>query len=156
MASFRIDDAEVSRALASLQEHLSDPQPALVEAAQEAAEDARLNFIEQESPWGEGWEPLSGATLAQRRGESAQALRDTGALMNSITGQPSGDGAEFGAGVLYAATHQFGREGGGWNGSDIPARPFLPIRPDGTVDLPEETRDNFLDTLRSYISEGAQ
>ncbi len=34
-------------------------------------------------------------------------------------------GAYIGSDLEYAATHQYGRPGGGWHNSDIPARPIL-------------------------------
>lgn len=54
-------------------------------------------------------------------------LRDTGRLMNSISADNTIDTAVAGTNVVYAATHQFGREGGGFKGSDIPQREFIYI-----------------------------
>lgn len=41
----------------------------------------------------------------------------------------SGDEVAIGSALEYAATHQFGRPGGGWNDSDIPARPVNVTEP---------------------------
>jgi phage gpG-like protein len=52
-------------------------------------------------------------------------LQDRGRLRTSIVRYSNRDTAITGTNTIYAATHQFGREGGGWQGSDIPAREFI-------------------------------
>lgn len=76
------------------------------------------------------WQAISSATVARRRrgrGKgSAQILIDTGRLKNSMTHKISGNGAEIGTNVVYAARQHFGYGGGAGRGrSKTPARPFL-------------------------------
>jgi len=52
-------------------------------------------------------------------------LQDRGRLKTSIVRYSDRNTAITGTNTIYAATHQFGREGGGWQGSDIPAREFI-------------------------------
>ena len=52
-------------------------------------------------------------------------LQDRGILRTSIVRYSDRDTAITGTNKIYAATHQFGRKGGGWQGSDIPAREFI-------------------------------
>jgi len=74
---------------------------------------------------GKAWKPLSPATLKARRqgkkkGRSAKILQDTGILKNSVVSSSGSDRAEVGTNMIYAATHQFGRDA-------IPAREFIYI-----------------------------
>lgn len=52
-------------------------------------------------------------------------LQDRGILRTSVVRYSNRDTAITGTNKIYAATHQFGRAGGGWQGSDIPAREFI-------------------------------
>lgn len=113
---------------------------------------------------------------------TAQALIDTGILRNSINARAGADRVEVGTNLVYAATQQFGAKRGAFGYTlsgthhksdvfdraaaasglsmrgvpipwgDIPARPFLPIRPDGTVDLPRDTLDDMLDILHRHLA----
>lgn len=109
----------------------------------------QLGFRSSSSPYGVRW-----AALKLRQG---QPLRDTGALMNSITYQPETRavviGPGFGPSSKGAAVQQFGativpKKPGGFlafkpRGSSrwifarkvtVPARPFLPTRAGGLPD----------------------
>lgn len=52
----------------------------------------------------------------------------------------------------YAAIQQFGGKAGRGRKVTIPARPFLPIRPDGTLYPTEQSQ--ILATLNEYITAG--
>lgn len=52
-------------------------------------------------------------------------LQDRGKLRASIVRYSDSNVAIVGTNTIYAATHQFGRPGGGWRGSDIPSREFI-------------------------------
>lgn len=68
-------------------------------------------------------------------GTGTPILKDTGRLMGSLTADSTKTEAIVGTNVVYAATHQFGRKGGGWGGSDIPAREFLYINDEEADEL---------------------
>jgi len=90
------------------------------------------HFKKEEDSSGGKWQPLSQVTLEARRkgkkkGRRKGILKDNGLLRDTISWSSDPDRAEVGSNQPYAATHQFGRKGGGWQGSDIPAREFLYI-----------------------------
>ena len=68
---------------------------------------------------GDAWKKLSPATLAMRRGTTAQILVDTGRLRKSIVAIITGrKTVAVGTSAKYGAYHQFGTK-------HMPARPFL-------------------------------
>lgn len=157
-----LDDTDVQRALRALSERCADMTPAMDEIGQLLVTDADLCFRDSRDPWGHVWTALSEVTLGRRRGSSAQILRDTGHLAGSLNHQPDRDSVTVtaGSGLRYAATHQFGRPDNRMYNTPsgapapIPARPFLPIRASGEVDLPAAARDEIFDITRHYLSQG--
>ena len=136
--------------LARLMQRLSNPQPMLAEVGNTIKEEARLRFVEQSSPYGSRWKPISPVTLALRRqkGRGAQILRDTGALMNSITVQSrSASSVTVGTNLIYAAIQQFGGQAGRGRKVTIPARPYLP-----TNGLPPDQMDEVVTVLERYLN----
>lgn len=123
MPTFEIEDREVLQALTGLMSALQDPSPAMQGMAEDIRGEVDLAFAEGRSPAGERWEPLQPATIAQRRGNSSQPLRDTGRLANSIMAAFGSDYAEVGTNVEYAGFHQHGTR-------DILARPYIPLAED--------------------------
>ena len=110
-----------------------DAAPVVAEVLREAADSC---FETSPDPWGVAWESLKEATVKERErlGKTGKILIRDGVLRGSIFGTPTGRTenvftAEIGAGgpaAAYAAHQQFGP----WS------RAFLPIRPNGEVDLP--------------------
>ena len=113
---------------------------------------------------------------------SVSILRDKGTLANSFSAQATADSVEVGTALVYAATHQFGAKQGQYGRysqvsrwrqfaegdfrkyagtkkgfpipwGDIPARPFLPIRPDGRVELPASDEGEILALLTRKLGE---
>lgn len=136
--------------LAQLQAKMADLAPALRSVGAMLKDEARLCFVEQSSPYGMKWRPLSPVTVAKRRkGEGSgeiQILRDTGRLMNSIAVNSSASSVEVGSNLVYAAIHQFGGMAGRNRKVSIPARPFLP-----TNGLPLEQMTELVDILTAYL-----
>lgn len=83
----------------------------LTNLAEEARRLIYLAFQQSRSPDGNAW-----ARLKYREG---MPLLDTGRLRNSILVRTTDGGIRVSTNVVYAATHQYGRD-------SIPARPFLP------------------------------
>lgn len=114
--------------------------PAVAEVLREHADSC---FENSRDPWGAAWPVLSDATLAERErlGKTGKILIRDGTLRLSVFGSPTTPtegvfDAECGAGgaaAAYAMRQQFGDEGG-----PLPARAFLPVRPDGSVELPAD------------------
>lgn len=132
--------------IADLRERARRTAPFFLAVAEDITERVRLGFTDGRDPWGGAWAPLSPVTLARRRGGGvgAQPLLDRGLLRNSISSRTDETSAAVGTTDVRAPTHQFGARRGAYRQrptvpwGDIPARPFFPIRPDGTVDLPPE------------------
>ena len=92
-----INDTEVRRLLAELQERSGHLRPALNVAATMMQQAVRANFAQGGRPQ---WLPL--------KGRQGQPLRDTGRLMNSLTREATQTEARVGTNVVYAAVHHFG------------------------------------------------
>lgn len=118
----------------------------------------QLGFRMSRTPWGQPWAPLN--PNLTRRG---QPLRNSGALYGSVGVRRTGDAIVVGTNRRtpqgdhnLGAIHQFGANIKPKNGKflvwavpgrkglvfaeevTIPARPFMPIRPSGQVDLPPD------------------
>lgn len=80
---------------------------------------AQDRFNSQEGPDGERWTALRHPERKKRNADKILTLR--GFLRRSIRWQASSArSVEVGTNLVYAATHQFGRD-------EIPARPFLGV-----------------------------
>lgn len=142
---------DVSAWSAAITSGVENAMPAVAEALREAADTC---FERQVDPWGAAWAPLAPATIAERAriGQSGKILQRTGVLRRSIAGFPitptpgvtRARVAPGGPAAVYAAVHQFGDE-------HIPARPYLPIRPGGVVELGREMHDELVETIRASI-----
>jgi len=68
----------------------------------------------------------AGALIVQNDAK-VRAPYKTGNLRRSIHLEqlPANGGIAIGTNLVYAATQEYGRPGGGWNGSDIPAHAYL-------------------------------
>ena len=164
MISATVNDSSVMDALRKLSASTYDLSPVMGEIGETIRSSVDLNFVDSSDPWGGKWRSLSRATIMQRlgrgkdnfkkdgkiskKGQSVamsgfQPLMDTGRLRSSITYQATGNSVTVGTKLIYAATHQFGRD-------HIPARPFMPIR-NGEVDLPAPLRDEIIGTIGDHI-----
>lgn len=148
----------VIEALERLRRSAEDLTEPLSQIGHMLAENTRLRFHDGRAPDKMPWAPLSDTTLQGRRkgrrsrAPTAQALRDTGVLMNSITYQAGRNEVVVGTSVVYAPTHQFGalrgaygrtRRGAPIPWGDIPARPFLGLSP--------EDKDEAVEILQDYF-----
>lgn len=103
------------------------------------------SFEKGESPAGDAWK-----VSARAEADGGQTLVDNAVLKNSLGVKVSGDEAEVGTNVIYAAIHQLGgaiepKKGKALKfGSTIvskvemPARPYLPDPDDPPADLVDE------------------
>lgn len=83
---------------------------------------------------------------AQKIVSGAKILIDSARLMNSITYRAGQEAVEIGTNVIYAATHQFGRNKG--RGAPIPARPFLVVQPEDEVYITEAIEGYLMEPMR--------
>lgn len=85
--------------------------------------EVQLTFRKEQTPDGVEWLPLKRERPRNSKAggkRRSKILRDTGRMVNSITGKSAGHDVIVGTNVEYAAYHQFGTR-------TIPARPFLPL-----------------------------
>lgn len=145
--TLEINDYDLLAALTQLARHVDHLEPALTEIGDTVKASIQLNFREQHDPDGEPWQPLSPATLEQRRkkGTGAQMLRDTGLLNRSITYNADDTAVEIGSDKIYANMMHFGGKKSDyiWLWGDIPARPF--------VGVSEADRAEILALLRHHL-----
>lgn len=144
-ASVTVDDTELRAELARVRARLANMLPVMRSIGQTLRTNVDLGFRGEHDPWDRAWRPLSRRTLAQRRGTSAQILRDTGRLANSMTYRADRNSVSVGTNVEYAEDHQFGVPA-----RRVPIRAMLPIR-NGQVDLPQTWKDDILDILAIYL-----
>lgn len=97
---------------------------------------------EKTAPDGTAWAPWS-ARYDETRERRHSLLVGEGDLRDSIQAFASGAEVRVGSNLIYAATHQFGRDE-----VNIPARPFLGISEDDRDDI----RDVILGGLEEAVS----
>lgn len=162
---------QVEARLKQLQAAGSNLQPAYTAIGKTLVDRIRLGFRGTRSPWGETWAPL--------KSRAGKALRDTGRLQRSIVPKVDSQGVTVGTNIKVpggsanlAAVHQFGTtivpKTAKWlvfeiNGKvirakkvTIPARPFMPLRPAGNLDLPPAWASAILRNLAAHLGVEAQ
>lgn len=160
----------VTAMLDALKRRIDVPDPVLMAIGDDIVERIKIRFGTSTAPDGTPWRPNSHVTLmrylGQRGGSSKKAgkgkgkplitskkplIGETGSLRQQFV-SPVADGAlTVGSTLKYAAMQHFGGKRAQFPNlwGDIPARPFFPIAPDGTLDKGEETK--IVDRLRQYI-----
>ncbi|MBP9800638.1 MAG: phage virion morphogenesis protein [Sterolibacterium sp.] len=164
-----VDDTAVQAALEKLQGRLGKISPLLQAIGEDIMERTKQRFSTSRGPDGAPWPANSRATyeaLAHKRGQFRKtdgklSAKSTGLLAtkNPLIGESRNLANQFvvnaqensllvGSTMKYAAMQQFGGKKSQfphlWG--DIPARPFLPITPSGTL-YPDE-KDKILAALR--------
>lgn len=105
----QIEMEALRKRLQKMRDNLSNPSPTMSKVAILMHKDVMNHFGKEEGDTG-SWTPLK-----YRKGK---ALQDTGRLRNSIKPNNTKDQAIVGTNVVYAATHNYGRD-------NIPQRKFL-------------------------------
>ena len=170
MITLELDDSNAQRSLAQLLRNATDTRPMMSDIAVEIEAMTTENF-ENESWGGEAW-----ADLKYPRNGNYKKLYKSGELADSITSQSSNTTAQIGTNMVYAAIqHMGGRTSahkispknkqalafGGFvvksvnhPGSEIDARPYLPINGDG--DLQSDGAERLLDITITALKKGVQ
>lgn len=165
MYKIEIQSDGVTQALQRIVQRAEQLEPLMGEIAAILHDQAEENFASESGPLG-AWPALKDPA---RKG--GKMLQKSGRLAASITEAHGNDWAQVGASAVYAAIHQLGGTtraheikprnkkalafGGhvvakvNHPGSNIPARPFLPVYPDGR--LQEEAEQSILDTLNDHL-----
>lgn len=152
-----VDDAAVLAELQRLQSRVGNLRPVMAEIGEGIVDRAKRRFGTSTAPDGKRWAPNSEATLAivaarigssgrkkdgslnargaQRLASKRPLIGEIHALETQIHHQAGASEVTVSASPVYAAIQQFGGKKSEfphlWG--DIPARPFLPVHPDGTL-----------------------
>lgn len=162
------DSAAVAAALERFERAGAHLGPAMRKIAATLADVTEDNFAAQGRPQ---WK-----ASARAQAKGGMTLQDTGRLAASITTHSDDHSAAVGSNVIYAAIHQFGGQTSAHTirpkyakalhfngrfakvvhhpGSDIPARPYLPMTASGALQ-PEAERP-ILDTIRRHLLQAAE
>ena len=162
-----IDDKELQAMLRRLEASGHDLTPAMRKIAATLANVVEDNFAAQGRPT---WTPSERA-----KEDGGMTLQDSGRLASSIATDYDATSAVIGSNVAYARIHQFGGEtkahvirptnkralafGGhvvksvNHPGSKIPARPYLPVSPGGSLQ-PDASRE-VMDTILRHLMKAA-
>jgi phage gpG-like protein len=178
--TIKVDDAAVRAKLAELAQKFDNLQPILQDIGEGIVERAEARFQTSTGPDGQRWAPNSAATLmalvgATRKVEAnvgkggdlnARGLRAVGSKkpLIGLTGiqgslrtslNPTATRSELtvSSSAAYAAIQQFGGKKSQFPNlwGDIPARPFLPVRADGTLYPADQAQ--VMDLLNAYFEE---
>lgn len=137
MTAFSIDvRGDVIQQIAALQQRLSNPAPLMAGIAAELLSVTEDAFAREGEVGGEKWKPLALSTIRQRekRGQwpGKKLQRSTAGLAASIQPFHSAGRAGLTVSKPYAAIHQFGGMAGRGRKVEIPARPYLPMKREGS------------------------
>lgn len=177
MTAFTVDviDQQARAALKTLATRVQHPAAVLHTIAEGITERTKHRFDTGKGPDDVAWKPNSDATLAMlsarlagsksnrkkdgslnakgnRALASKKVLIDSGFLRQQIVPSSTETSLSVTATALYAAIHQFGGKAGRGLTVTIPARPYLPVRQDGSL-YPKES-ELILGDINAYLMEG--
>lgn len=164
MFEIKIQDSGALGALTRLAQAGQNMSPVMRAISTELLTQTEANFAAEGRPKWLGIQPRKGR-------EGGQILQDTGQLAASITASSDATSATVGSNKVYAAIHQLGgqtrphvirprnKKALAFNGrvvksvnhpgSNIPARPFLPV--DAQGNLQPEAQEGVLDVVNLYL-----
>lgn len=153
----RIDAVQAVAAFRRLSRLMDDTTPVMDKIGKGLVDGVKNRFQAGVSPEGAPWAKLNPVYASGKRG--AGILRETNALMNSMTSRPGRDQVIVGTNRIQAAVHQFGatitpkagqflifRMGGRMaiaRSVTLPARPYLGISADDVLMI-GDVLDGFL------------
>ncbi|MER2539353.1 MAG: phage virion morphogenesis protein [Azonexus sp.] len=173
MITVDVQDHGVQDALQALSKRVSNMQPILKAIGEDIKERTKQRFATSTGPDGQRWQGNSIATiqamLASARARKGSVLKngnlskkvqtglagkkllvDTGSLARQFHVSANANSVTVGNSMIYAAIHQFGGKAGKGKKVTIPARPFLPVKSDGSL-YPQEQR-LVLAALNAYLA----
>lgn len=170
-----VEDNGVQAALKALSDRVNNMKPVLQAIGDDIVERAKHRFDTSIGPDGQAWKPNSAATLAMVAGRigkhSSHQLKngelnakgqrmlankkpligESGLLRQQIARMADATSVTVFDTQKYAAIQQFGGKAGRGHKVTIPARPFLPVRVDGSL-YPEEQKA-ILATLNEWLAD---
>ncbi|MDQ2822450.1 MAG: phage virion morphogenesis protein [Pseudomonadota bacterium] len=169
-----VSSAAVTAMLAQLRGKFDDMSPFLLAIGDDMVDGIKQRFATATAPDGTPWRTNSRATLEryimQRGGFSKKTGKilakgqklaiskkplqgHSGDLARQFSSQVySGTSLTVGSSMIYAAMQQYGGSKARFRNlwGDIPARPFFPIQPDGTLYPQAEAK--IVEMLRQYLT----
>ncbi len=169
-----VTSAAVADMLGQLRAKIEDVGPLLMAMGDDMVVDIKQRFITATAPNGTPWAPNSRVTLENYIRQRGGFSKKTGKILAkgqklAMSKRPlhghsgdlarqfsyfvsSGSSLLVGSSMIYAAMQQYGGTKAQfphlWG--SIPARPFMPVQPDGTLYPQEETK--IVDRLRAYLT----
>lgn len=135
-----------------------DAKPAMSALSLSLEQRIKDGFTGQVDPWGNPWARHSQVTIDRRKKDTDKSaikiLEDSGDMLNSIASSISDDSLDIWIRGPQANAMQFGNPDNRMFGkalAPIPARPFMPIRPDGNADLPPDWLQEMVDVLTAHL-----
>lgn len=177
MTSFTIevDSRQAQQALQQVAERVQNMQPVLQGLGDFLVARIQARFDTSTGPDGQRWRALSAATLRafsdrlgakyrkkagglNARGQAKVSGRKilvlTGDLQRQTRARAGATSVVISNSQPYAAIHQFGGQAGRGHKVTIPARPFFPVKPDGSIY--EQEMPSILDRLNDYLLDHAR
>ncbi len=173
-----VEAAEARVLLLNIASRINSIAPVLQTVGEDIVERTKHRFDTSTDPEGKPWKPNSASTLAMLSGRLAGVksnvkkngslnakgqraltskkplIGESQDLRRQFTISVAGNVLTIGSTPPYAAIQQFGGKTGAnsWiPGKSIPARPFLPIRPDGSI-YPQENA-LILQALNAHLAQ---
>ena len=139
---------QTQEALQTLKNKIQNTAPLMAELSNHLYNIVEESFENQSSPDGKKWSPIK-QTGRIKKGGSQKILFKSGDMQDSLGKDSSNVTAEIGLnttsdGYPYALVHQFGTLDG-----KIEARPFIPIKNDGS--LYDSVEDELVEIVEEYI-----
>lgn len=156
--AFTLDDAATLQRLNALRAASADLSKPMDALGGTLVTEVALGFRDSKDPWGTAWAGLAKSTIRRRRKKSDTPLRDSGLMANTATHNSGVSFLELvvGRSDRPALIHQFGGMAGRNRAAKIPARPMMPIRSGGQVELPQAWQDSIAEVLDAHLSAAAQ
>ncbi len=157
MSEIRLDvkDREVTAELAALHRRLANPKKLMHAISVEMLSLTEEAFQKEGDE--EKWEALAASTIKRREkkgqwpGQKLQ-ISGGGGLAASIQPFSSNTEAGLSSAKPYAAIHQFGGTAGRGHKVIIPARPYMPVRMQGSeLQLTKKASDSILGLMRDLV-----
>lgn len=162
LVNFELDTIVARSSLEKIKEFAKHPRRAIQAITFTADRLIRNTFGKQTDPWGTPWAELKESTLQgrKRKGRNSLAkLVDTKLLFRSLNRAVDSDNEGriwIGREDRPVLPHLLGNpDNRAWGGpiAPIPARPMMPIRPDGHVEIPVKWATVMNDEINKNLPE---
>lgn len=175
MINIQVQDSGVQDALQALAKRVGNMNPILQTIGEDLMERTEQRFGTSTGPDGKRWQGNSIATiqamLVKTRSKKGAVLKsgnlsakaqsglagkkllvDTGSLARQFHVHSDANSVTVGNSMIYAAIQQFGGKKSKFPNlwGDIPARPFLSIKSDGSIYPQEQVK--ILDSINQYLA----